>query len=296
MLKIGSHVSLSSPHYLVGSVNEALSYNANSFMVYSGAPQNTRRVSTSLFRLDEAKELMKEANIPQENVILHAPYIINLANTVKESTYELAVDFLVQEIQRAQEMDIKVMVLHPGSHVGAGVQLGTQQIIKGLNEVMSQVDMKDTIIALETMAGKGTEIGRSFEELKAIYDGVIQKENIGYCLDTCHIHDAGYDVSDFDAVLDQFDLLLGLSNLKVVHVNDSKNLLGAGKDRHANIGYGEIGFDNLIKIIYHPRLAHLPKILETPYIDKKAPYKLEINSIIKREFEDKLIERIQADE
>lgn len=293
MLKIGSHVSLSSPHYLVGSVKEAISYGANSFMIYSGAPQNTRRVSTSLFHLEEAWELMKGAGIPKENVILHAPYIINLANTIKASTFELAVSFLIQEVKRAQEMDIKVIVLHPGSHVQAGVDVGINQIIKGLNEVMSQVDMKDTVIALETMAGKGTECGRTFEELKQIYDGVNHKESIGYCLDTCHIHDAGYDVSNIDQVLDEFDKILGLSNLKVAHVNDSKNIKGAGKDRHANIGYGEIGFDSLIEIIYHPKLAHLPKILETPYFEKKAPYKYEIESIKKKQFDDKLFERIQ---
>lgn len=294
MLKIGSHVSLSSPEYLVGSVKEALSYHANSLMIYSGAPQNTRRVPTNLFKIEEAKKLMEESNIPRENVILHAPYIINLANTTKESTFELAVNFLVEEIKRAQEMDIDVIVLHPGSHVGAGVEVGLNQIINGLNQVMTQVEMKNTIIALETMAGKGTEIGRTFQEIKAILDGVNDNSHLGVCLDTCHIHDAGYDLNQFDKVLQEFDEVIGLDRLKVVHVNDSKNIQGAGKDRHANIGYGEITFDTLIEIIYHPKLAHLPKILETPYIEKKAPYKFEIESIKNRKFDDLLFERTQA--
>lgn len=277
---------------MVGAVEETISYGANAFMIYSGAPQNTRRISTDLFQLEEAKELMKEAGIPLENVILHAPYIINLGNTIKEETYQLAVNFLAQEVTRAQEMGIRVIVLHPGAHVTAGVEVATAKIIEGLNEVMSMVDMKDTIIALETMAGKGTEIGRSFQELRTIYDGVKQKENIGYCLDTCHIHDAGYDLAEFDQVLDEFDSILGLENLKVVHVNDSKNIRGAHKDRHANIGFGEIGFDKMVEIIYHPRLAHLPKILETPFIEKKAPYKEEIESILSKQFDPLLQERV----
>lgn len=294
MLKIGSHVSLSGPEYLVGSVKEALSYQANSFMVYSGAPQNTRRVSTTLFKLEEAWQLMQKHKIAKENVILHAPYIINLANTTKTETFELAVNFLAQEVQRAQEMDIKVIVLHPGAHVGAGVELGLLQIVKGLNQVMAMVDMKDTIIALETMAGKGTEIGRTFEELAKIRNLVDRPENIGICLDTCHIHDAGYDVFDFDAVLQEFDTIIGLEHLVVVHINDSKNVRGAQKDRHANLGYGGIGFDALLKIIYHPKLEHLPKILETPFVANKAPYGLEIESIKTKVFNDKLLEILES--
>ncbi len=292
MLKLGSHVSLSSPKYMVGAVEETIRYGANAFMIYSGAPQNTRRVSTERFHLQEAQALMKEAGIPKENVILHAPYIINLGNTIKESTYELAVNFLAQEVLRAQEMGIDVIVLHPGAHVTAGVEAAIPKIIEGLNEVMSKVEMKQTVIALETMAGKGTEIGRNFHELRTIYEGVKQKENIGYCLDTCHIHDAGYDLNDFDKVLDEFDEVLGLENLKVVHVNDSKNVMGAMKDRHANIGFGEIGFEKMIEIIYHPRLSHLPKILETPYIEKKSPYKEEIEMIKKKAFDPSLMERV----
>ncbi len=295
MLKIGSHCRLSAPEYLLGSVKEALSYGANSLMVYSGAPQNTIRVSTSRFRLDEARELMEKHGLLVENVILHAPYIINLANTTKPETFELAVTFLAQEVRRAQEMGIQVMVLHPGAHVGAGVEVGIARIIEGLNEVFEQVDMKETIIALETMAGKGTEIGRTFEELAAIRQGVTHPENVGICLDTCHIHDAGYDLTDIDQVLNEFDQVIGLEHLKVVHVNDSKNVRGAGKDRHANIGYGEIGFETLLEIIYHPRLAHLTKILETPYIHKKAPYGLEIESIKNKVFAADLFEKLESE-
>lgn len=295
MLKIGSHCRLSAPEYLLGSVKEALSYGANSLMVYSGAPQNTVRVSTSRFRLDEARELMVEHGLLAENIILHAPYIINLANTTKPETFELAVNFLAQEVRRAQEMGVQVMVLHPGAHVGAGVDVGIARIIQGLNEVFELVDMKDTIIALETMAGKGTEIGRTFEELAAIRQGVSHPDNVGICLDTCHIHDAGYDLSDVDQVLNEFEQVIGLEHLKVVHVNDSKNVRGAGKDRHANIGYGEIGFETLLEIIYHPRLAHLTKILETPYINKKAPYGVEIESIKNKVFDVDLFEKLESE-
>lgn len=294
MLILGSHVSLSSPKYLIGAIEETLSYGANAFMIYSGAPQNTRRVDTRYFHIEEARQLLKESGLSIENVILHAPYIINLGNTIKPETYELAVNFLAQEVLRAQAMGIKVIVLHPGSHVTAGSEAGIAKIIEGLNEVMRKVDMKDTVIALETMAGKGTEIGRSFEELRQITQGVIQKENIGYCLDTCHIHDAGYDLNNFDVILEEFDQILGIDKIKVVHVNDSKNVRGAHKDRHANIGFGEIGFDKLLKVIYHPKLAHLPKILETPFIEKKAPYKEEIESIKSQQFDDKLMEKVAA--
>ena len=294
MLKIGSHCRLGAPDYLVGSVQEALRYGANSLMVYSGAPQNTIRVSTSKFQVKEAQALMAEHQILKENIILHAPYIINLANTTKPETFELAVDFLAQEVKRAQDLKIQVMVLHPGSHVGAGVEVGIVRIIQGLNMVFEQIDMKDTIIALETMAGKGTEIGSRFEELAQIRSGVTKPESIGFCLDTCHIHDAGYDVANFDELLAEFDEVLGLEHLKVVHVNDSKNIRGARKDRHANLGYGEIGFDSLLKVIYHPQLAHLTKILETPYIDNKPPYGLEIMSIKNKTFEHQLFEKLEG--
>ncbi len=283
-MKIGSHVGLKAPDYLLGSVDEALSYGSNALMIYTGAPQNTRRKNVEELMIQEGLQRMKDNNIAIENLIVHAPYIINLANTVKEETFELATSFLSKEIKRVQAMSGNVVVLHPGAHVNAGVEAGLNQAIKGLNMVLD--NERNVSIALETMAGKGSEIGRTFEEIAYLIDGVNNKECISVCLDTCHIHDAGYDLEDFDHILDEFDRIIGLQYLSVVHVNDSKNIRGAAKDRHENIGYGEIGFDILHDIIKHPRLSHLVKILETPYVDGLPPYKQEIEMIKTGKFVD----------
>lgn len=277
-LIIGSHVAMSGPHYYVGAIDEALSYGANTFMIYTGAPQNTVRVPTERMKAEEGRAYLKEKGLDINNIVAHAPYIINLGNTVKPETFELAVSFLSEELKRVAAFGIKNVVLHPGAHVGAGVEAGINKIIEGLNLVLDNDDSKTTI-ALETMAGKGTEIGRTFEELKQIIDGVNNKAQIGVCLDTCHVNDAGYDVNDIDGLLEEFDRVIGLNYLKVIHVNDSKNICGAAKDRHENLGFGTIGFDALLKVIYHPKLAHLPKILETPYVAGNAPYKEEIAMI-----------------
>lgn len=236
---IGSHVSMAGKEMLLGSVKEALSYGANTFMFYTGAPQSTARKPISQLRVDEAKELMKENGIDINNVVVHAPYIINLGNTIKEETYELAVRFLKEEIQRCEAIGATRLVLHPGSHVKAGEEVGLDKIVEGLNEVLT--DSQNVKIALETMAGKGSELGRTFEQIKYIIDHVEKSHLLGVCLDTCHIHDAGYDLSDFDTILNEFDRIIGLNRLLVVHVNDSKNVRGAHKDRHENIGYGYIG-------------------------------------------------------
>ncbi len=286
MIYLGSHVGMSGKEMFLGSVKEALSYEANTFMVYTGAPQNTRRKDIKDLRIPEAHALMKQSGISQ--FIVHAPYIINLANTIKPETFELAVDFLKLEIERTAAMGSQILVLHPGSHVDAGVEAGTAQIIKGLNMVLTE----DTpvYIALETMAGKGSEIGRSFEELKAIFDGVTHSEKLRVCMDTCHLSDAGYPVADdFDSVLAEFDRIIGLDKLAAIHINDSKNPQGAHKDRHANLGDGFIGFDALYHIVHHPLLDNIPKILETPYIenpskegDKLPPYKDEIARLLNK--------------
>lgn len=289
-MKIGSHVSMSSPDYLLGAVKEALSYGANSMMIYSGAPQTTKRVPTSKFKIKEAYEFMNQVGFDPKNIILHAPYIINLGNTVKSETFELAVSFLKQEIQRAHDLGVKVIVLHPGSHVQMGSQVGLDKIVEGLNEAL--VDVKDVVIALETMAGKGSECGRTFEEIRYILDRVKFKDNVGVCLDTCHIWDAGYDLNDFEAVLNQFENIIGIEKLSVLHINDSKNILGASKDRHENLGYGKIGFENLLNILYHPKLMHLVKILETPYIENHPPYKQEIKMILEKKWNANLIEDV----
>ena len=275
---IGSHVSMSGKEMLLGSVKEALSYDANTFMFYTGAPQNTRRKDISELNIEAAQKLMKENNI--STFVVHAPYIINLANTINPDTYRLAVDFLSVEITRTDACGSPVLVLHPGSHVGAGEEAGIKKIIEGLNEVITP-DM-NCVIALETMAGKGSELGRSFEELAAIYEGVKYNDKLRVCLDTCHINDAGYDiVNDLDGVLTKFDKILGLNQIATIHINDSKNILGAGKDRHANIDDGTIGLNTLRKIVHLPAFAAVPKILETPYLtledgSKVPPYKEEI--------------------
>lgn len=290
MIKIGSHVSLSGKKMLLGSVEESLENGANCLMVYTGAPQNTKRRPIDEFRVDEAKELLAKNNISMDDVIIHAPYIINLANTTKPEVFELAVDFLRQEIKRVEEIGAKYIVLHPGAHVGAGEEAGLDQIIKGLDMVLTKD--QTPIICLETMAGKGSELGTSFEQLAYIINNVKLPDKLGVCLDTCHINDAGYDETDFDKILDEFDKIIGLDKLKVIHVNDSKNPIASHKDRHANIGYGTIGFDKLIKIIYNPRIKDLCKILETPFVNdrKDSPYKQEIAMIKNEKFIDWLDE------
>lgn len=274
MLKIGSHVSMSGKEMMLGSVKEALSYDATTFMFYTGAPQNTARKPVSQLRVEEAKALMAEHHIDIQDVVVHAPYIINLANTIKPETFELAVRFLKEEIERCEAIGIKRLVLHPGSHVKAGDEAGLDQIVKGLNEVLHE-DQK-VHIALEIMAGKGSEVGKTFDQLQYIIEHTKLSSLLGVCLDTCHLHDAGYDLNDFDSILDEFDQKIGLDRLLVVHINDSKNVRGASKDRHENIGYGHIGFEVLNKIVHHEKLKDVPKILETPYIEKVAPYKQEI--------------------
>lgn len=273
---IGSHVKMKAPLYLEGSVKEALSYKANAFMIYTGAPQNTKRVTVERLHSKEALELMAENDIDPANMIVHAPYIINPANSVKPEVGELAVSFLDQEVKRAHAIHASFMVLHPGSYTTTDLETGIRTAIEHLN----QVDVSDDItICLETMAGKGSEIGYRFEQLASILEGLKQPERYGVCLDTCHIHDAGYDVSDFDSVLDEFDHIIGLSKLHVIHLNDSKNERGSHKDRHANIGSGMIGFETLHAIAVNPRTENIPKILETPYIDSKPPYKEEIEML-----------------
>lgn len=274
MLKIGSHVSMKGKNMMLGSVKEAVSYNATTFMFYTGAPQNTARKPISQLRVEEAKDLMNEHNIDINDVVVHAPYIINLANTIKPETFELAVDFLKQEIERCEQIGISRLVLHPGSHVKAGEEAGLNQIVKGLNMAMKP-DQK-VKIALETMAGKGSELAYNFDQLQYIINNVEYSEHLGVCFDTCHLHDAGYELSCFDDILKEFDEKIGLNRLLVVHVNDSKNPRGAHKDRHENIGYGYIGFDILNTIVNHPQLKDVPKILETPFIEDCAPYKEEI--------------------
>jgi len=292
MLYIGSHVGFNKNTQLLGSLEEALSYNANTFMFYTGAPQNTTRSPIEDGLTLEALSKMKQEGMDLSKVIVHAPYIINLCN---ENNFEFSVNFLTEELERVNQLGIKYLVLHPGSHVGLGVEQGIQNIIKGLNMVLENLKGRNqVIILLETMAGKGSEIGSCLEELKRIIEGVKDKKHMGVCLDTCHLNDSGYRISDFDDYLEVFDREIGINKIGCVHINDSKNELSSHKDRHENIGFGTIGFNNLLKVIYHERLEDVPKILETPYVEKKyPPYKEEIEMIRKKSFDPDLIDKIK---
>ena len=293
---LGSHVSMNGKAMLLGSAEAAKSYNANTFMIYTGAPQNTRRKPIDELNIEAGLQFMKENNMDINDIVVHAPYIINLGNTMKPQNFGFAIDFLRQEIERVEAIGATQITMHPGAHVGEGVDKGINQIIKGLNEVLRAEQTPQ--IALETMAGKGTEIGRNFEEIARIIDGVTHNDKLSVTLDTCHINDAGYNVrEDFDGVLEEFDKIIGLDRLKVIHVNDSKNPQGSHKDRHANIGFGTIGFEALSYVVHHPELKDLPKILETPFVgeDKKtakAPYKFEIEMLKENKFNPDLLDLI----
>ncbi|WP_053367161.1 deoxyribonuclease IV [Bacillus sp. FJAT-27245] len=287
MLKIGSHVSMSGKDMLLAASKEAVSYGSNTFMIYTGAPQNTRRKKIEELNIEAGRRHMEENGI--EEIIVHAPYIINIGNTVNPATFELGVNFLRSEIERTEAIGATQIVLHPGAHVGAGTEEGIKKIVEGLNEVLTGNEKVQ--VALETMAGKGSECGKTFEELAMIMDGVIYNDQLSVCFDTCHTHDAGYDiVNDFDGVLAEFDKIIGIDRLKVLHINDSKNAVGMKKDRHENIGYGHIGFDAICAIVHHPQLINVPKILETPYVgedkkNQKPPYKHEIEMLRNKVFD-----------
>lgn len=286
-IKLGSHVGMSGKDMFLGSVKEAESYGANVLMLYTGAPQNTKRKEIADLNIEKGWEYAKNAGI--EEIIVHAPYIINLGNTIKPETFELGVNFLQKEIERTAAMRSKVLVLHPGSHLDATLEEGIAQVVKGLNMVLDSND-DDVYIALETMAGKGSEIGRRFEEIKQIYDGVNKKDRLRVCFDTCHVNDAGYDLcGDYDGVFAEFDRVLGLDQIAVFHINDSLNPCGAHKDRHANIGEGHIGLDILKKLVNDERFVHIPKILETPWLCEEGstkktipPYKEEIIKLLEK--------------
>lgn len=290
MLLIGCHVSFDKDKQLVKSTEEAISYGANTFMFYTGAPQNTNRSKISKEKTEEAHQLMRQHHIDPNKVIVHAPYIINLAN---RDNLDFGIRFLTEELNRCSQLGISYLVLHPGSHVGQGVEQGLQNIIDGLNTVFLN-DHSQVKILLESMAGKGSELGKNFQELKTILDGVKDNERLGVCLDTCHLNDAGYKMEEFDQVLAEFDQIIGIDKIGCIHINDSKNPIGAHKDRHENIGFGTIPFEHLLHIIYHPQLENIPKILETPYVDREfPPYREEIVMIKERKFDPELLDKIR---
>jgi deoxyribonuclease-4 len=266
MPKIGSHVSFSDKG-LLNAAEEAVSYGSSTFMIYTGAPQNTRRKPIEEQYIEEGKAVMDKHAM--SGIVVHAPYIINLGS-YKDDTFELAVRFLQEEIRRTDYIGVRNIVLHPGAYTDKDADYGIARIAEGLNEVLAGVKDTNVNIALETMAGKGTEIGRSFEEIAEIMEQVEFNNKLTVCMDTCHIHDAGYDiVNDLDGVLRHFDRTVGLDKLGVIHLNDSKNPRGASKDRHAPLGSGWIGFEAMNNIANHSSLAHLPMILETPWIGKE---------------------------
>ena len=264
-IKIGSHVGMAGKEMFLASVKETESYGANVLMLYTGAPQNTRRKEIKDLNIEAGWAYAKQAGIRE--IVVHAPYIINLANTVKPETFELAVQFLEKEIRRTAAMRSHILVLHPGSALDAGAEAGIAQTVRGLNMVLDENE-DEVFIALETMAGKGSEIGRNFEELARIYDGVVYNDKLRVCFDTCHVWDGGYDiVNHLDEVLSEFDRLIGLDKLCAVHLNDSMNDCGAHKDRHQKLGLGKIGEEALRRVVTHPALQGRPFILETPNED-----------------------------
>ena len=281
---LGCHVGLAAPSYFLGAVEEALSYHADTFMFYTGAPQNTLRKPLSSLRIEEGLKKMEEGAMEKKNLVVHAPYIINLGNKEKEETYSLAKSFLVEELRRTAGFRASLLVLHPGSHVGHDEEHGMVSLLEGLKEVVEQDEMNVTI-CLETMAGKGSEIGTHFEFFADFFARFAYPERIGICLDTCHVHDTGYDVSDASSLLDEFDRVIGLNKLRVIHLNDSKNPRASHKDRHENLGYGAIGFESLLKFVNEPRLEQIPIILETPWVNEKAPYGKEIELLRAGRFE-----------
>ncbi len=284
-LYIGSHVSMNAPEFYEGSVKEALSYGASTFMFYTGAPQNSSRKPLSELKIQEGRNLIKEMGLDESKIVVHAPYIINGANKTREDLFDLSIKVISSEIQRTAGFGCKILVLHPGAHVNQGFDAGIDNLAECLDIVLSN-DNTDVKIALETMAGKGAEMGTSFEQMQEIISKTDYPERIGICLDTCHLSDNNYDIREFDAILDNVENTVGLDKLLVVHVNDSKNPIGSHKDRHENLGYGEIGFEALNAVVHNPRIANVPKILETPYVDDKPPYKIEIDMLKKSQFED----------
>jgi len=273
-IKIGCHVGLKAPEYYFGSVKEALSYNASAFMLYTGAPQNSKRVPLEQLKINEAFQLWQEQGYANDSIVVHAPYIINLSNSLDNEKLNISKQILKIEIERTKAMGCKYLVLHPGSYLEATLQSGIDTLANSLNEV---VEDDSVIVCLETMAGKGKEVGRTFQEIAQVIEKV--NKPIGVCLDTCHIHDGGYNLNHLDEVLNEFDKTIGLDKLHVIHVNDSKNEMGSHKDRHENIGKGFIGFDNLFQVVHSKKLEGKIFILETPYVDGYPIYKEEIQKL-----------------
>ena len=267
MLKLGSHTPFTAPDYLKGALDFSIANNANTMMIYLGAPQNSRRVDISKYKLEE---FLEDGRMDPKDIVIHAPYIVNPASVEK---HPFAIDFLIKDCERMNYIGAKYMVLHPGAHTKFDRDESIDVLVKSLKEILSKT--KDVEILLETMAGKGTEIGITFEEMKLILDKV-NNDRVGVCLDTCHVWEAGYDLKDFDGFIKQLNDNGLTKRIKVLHINDSKNEISAHKDRHENIGKGMIGTEALKKIVHCKEFENAIKVLETPYVDKKPIYKEEI--------------------
>lgn len=258
MLTIGAHLSASKGY--TAMLKQAVEIGANTFQFFTRNPRGGSAKAIDEKDIDTFLKLMKEENFPV--ILAHAPYTLNCCSA-KPETREFAVNTFADDLKRMEYTPNQLYNFHPGSHVGQGTEIGVELIADALNSVLFE-DMTTTVL-LETMAGKGSEVGGCFEELREIIDRVELSDRLGVCLDTCHVNDGGYDiVNDLDRVLDDFDRIVGLGRLKAIHLNDSKNPLGAHKDRHEKIGEGYIGTDAFERIINHPVLKNLPFYLETP--------------------------------
>jgi deoxyribonuclease IV len=258
MLKIGCHLSISKGFKAIGK--EALNINANTFQFFTRNPRGSKAKEIDPKDAEELRILMQENKFAP--ILAHAPYTLN-ACSPEEKIREFAAQVMADDLIRMEYLPHNLYNFHPGSHGGQGSETGIQQIVSQLNNLLKP--QHTTTILLETMAGKGTEVGRSFEEIRQIIDGVALSEKMGVCLDTCHVYDAGYDiVNNLEEVLDSFDKIIGLERLKAIHLNDSLNPMGSHKDRHAKIGEGSIGLEAITRIINHPKLRNLPFFLETP--------------------------------
>lgn len=274
---------MTQPGYLLNSAQIAVGYGANTFMIYTGAPQNSIRTPLSKLNIPQFHEYLKQQNINIDDIVVHAPYIVNIGTSDRRK-HAISVQTLKTEVYRTNEIGCKYLVLHPGNAIDISREEAIKNIANGVNEINKT--NHNVVICLETMSGKGSEVGKIFEELASIIKLITNKKIIGVCLDTCHINDAGYNVSDIDLVLKKFDEIIGLEYLKVIHLNDSKNAKGANKDRHENIGYGTIGFETLLKYVYDKRLDNIPKILETPWWNDKPLYKYEIQILKNKHWAD----------
>ncbi|PAK21032.1 deoxyribonuclease IV [Mycoplasmopsis agassizii] len=277
MIKLGSHVAFSAPGYLSKAIEVSINNGANCAMIYLGAPQNTRRVDVVKYNYEEYLE--KYSNIiKNEDIVVHAPYIVNPANPEKQ---DFAVEFLTSEVLRMHEVNLKYLVLHPGAFTSFTTEIALETLSGSLTKILENTSHTKVEIILETMAGKGSEIGRTFEQLLEVIKN-LNNGRLGICLDTCHMWDAGYNLKNYDEFMSELENKDVLKHVKVIHLNDSKNPLGAQKDRHENIDKGYIGLETLAKFVHDKRFDNIPIILETPIPESGPIYDQEIKMLLEK--------------